>query len=90
MAETDHIERIYTIPLRKTKDVPSTQRAPRAIKEIRDFLARHLKANIEDIWFERELNEHIWARGIKNPPGKIRVKAIKWEDGLVEVSIHEG
>jgi len=90
MAESDHIEKIFTIPLRKAKDSPKTKRAPRAIKEIRIYLAKHLDADIENIWLEKELNELIWARGITHSPSKIRVRAVKWEDGLVEVAVHEG
>ena len=66
---------------------PRTKRAARAIKEIRDNIARHMKADVEKIWIDKSLNEKIWERGIQNPPRKITVKAVKFEDGLVEVSL---
>jgi len=82
-------ERILNIPLRATKAAPRTKRAKRAVSEIREHVMRHLKADEEDVWIDGALNERIWNRGIQNPPSKIRVKAIKFEDGLVEVSLAE-
>jgi len=83
----DEEERILNIPLRKTKSVPRTKRAKRAIAEIREYVVRHLKTDEEKVWIDGRLNERIWSRGIQNPPSKIRVKTIKFEDGLVEVSL---
>lgn len=82
-------ERILNIPLRKTKGVPRTKRAKRAIAEIREYVVRHLKAEEDDVWIDGKLNEKIWEKGIQKPPSSIRVKAIKFEDGLVEVSLAE-
>ena len=84
---SEEVERIITIPMRATKMAPRTKRAARAIKEIRDNSARHMKADVEKIWIDKSLNEKIWERGIQNPPRKITVKAVKFEDGLVEVSL---
>ena len=36
-------ERIYTVPLRKTKRAPRTKRAPTAIREIKEFVTKHMK-----------------------------------------------
>jgi len=82
-------ELILNIPLKKTKLVPRSKKAKRAISEIREYVVRHLKAEEEDIWIDNRLNERIWSRGIQKPPSMIRVKAIKFEDGLVEVSLVE-
>ena len=87
MAEEE--ERIMNVPLRITRTVPRTQRASRAIKAIREHVVRHMKAKTEDVWIDPKINEKVWARGIRNPPKKIRVKAIKFEDELVEVSLSE-
>ena len=84
---SEEVERIITIPMRATKMAPRTKRAARAIKEIRDNIARHMKADVEKIWIDKSLNEKIWERGIQNPPRTITVKAVKFEDGLVEVSL---
>ncbi len=80
-------ESVYNIPLIKTKMVPTTGRSNRAVKEIRAYVARHMKADEKDIWIDPKVNETIWARGRTAPPGKMRVKAVRFEDGLVEVSL---
>lgn len=85
----DENERIITIPLRATKMAPRTRRAKRAVKEIRDNIARHMKVDADKVWIDTGLNEKIWERGIQNPPNRITVKAVKFEDGLVEVSLSE-
>lgn len=71
-------ERLYTIPLIKAKSVPRTKRAPRAIKEIRAFLMRHMK--VENVKIDSSINELIWGRGRAKIPSKVRVKAVKTED----------
>jgi len=95
----EEIERVYTIPLTVTKQVPRTKRAPRAIKEIKEFVKKHMaeeapdedkeKEKKKDVWIDYRLNELIWSRGIESPPSKVRVKAIRFEDGLIEVSLPE-
>ena len=85
--EGEEEERIIIVPLRKLQYVPRTQRAPRAVKMVKEHIARHMKADLEDVWLYWDLNEAIWARGREKPPNKIKVKAIKFEDGLVEVSL---
>jgi large subunit ribosomal protein L31e len=95
----DELERVYTIPLTVTRVVPRTKRAPRAIKEIREYIQSHMgekfkgdgesKETPKEVWVDYKLNERIWCRGIENPPRKIRVKAIRFEDGLIEVSLPE-
>ena len=84
---SDEIERTITIPLRATKMAPRTRRALRAVKEIRENVARHMKADADKIWIDQALNEKIWERGIQKPPKRITVKAVKYDDGLVEVSL---
>ena len=95
----EELERIYTIPLTVTKQVPRTKRAPRAIKEIKEFVRKHMMektsvksdddAVVKDVWVDYRLNELIWSRGIESPPSKVRVKVIRFEDGLIEVSLPE-
>lgn len=87
MAEEE--EQIFTIPLRVTKSVPRTKRSPRAIKAIKDYVKKHMRVDEDDVWIDPEVNEAIWKRGIQKPPKKIRVKALKLEEGEVEVSLPE-
>ncbi|MBU1157899.1 MAG: 60S ribosomal protein L31 [Candidatus Thermoplasmatota archaeon] len=92
----EEVERVFTIPLPMTRNVPKTKRAPRAIKEIKEYVLRHLAdrapsdeadAPKKDVWIDYRLNEFLWSKGIENPPSKVRVKAIRFEDGLIEVSL---
>ena len=81
MADT---ERIYTIPLKDTMRVPRYRRSNRAIKEVRSYLAKHMKTSEEDVKIDQSLNEIIWSKGDSKPPLKVRVRAVKFEDGGVE------
>ncbi|HEX2021717.1 MAG TPA: 50S ribosomal protein L31e [Candidatus Thermoplasmatota archaeon] len=84
------LERVYTIPLRDAyMKAPRPKRANRAVKEIKIFLARHMKSEEAKVWIDNPVNEAIWARGIQKPPRRIRVKAIRFDDGVVEVSLPE-
>lgn len=84
------LERIYTIPLRAAYlKAPRPKRANRAVKEVKIFLARHMKSEMEKVWLDNPVNEAIWARGIQKPPRRIRIKAIRFDDGVVEVSLPE-
>ena len=56
------MERVYTIPLRNAKKVKRTIRAPRAIREVQNFLFKHMKA--EEVKLDESINHEIWARGI--------------------------
>jgi large subunit ribosomal protein L31e len=80
------LEREYVIPLRrKISTVPRYRRAKKAIRVIREFLAKHMKVenrDISKIKIDKYLNQEIWFRGIKKPAAKIKVKAVK-KDGIV-------
>lgn len=86
MAEKEITEIEYTIPLRALQRCPRTKRAPKAIKLIKEYVARHRKTEMEHIWIDKEVNELIWARGIQKPPNKVTLK-IAWidDEDLVEV-----
>lgn len=84
--KTERIEREYTIPLReKCRSVARYKKTPKAVKSVKEFLAKHMKVADRDtrnVRIDRLLNEALWNRGIKNPLHKVKVKAIK-EDGIV-------
>ena len=81
------MERVYIIPLRKVKNVPRTIRSPRAVGYVKEFIERHMKT--DDVIIDSSVNEKIWERGIQKIPPKIKVKAVKDEDGTVEVTLAE-
>ncbi len=80
----DDSERVYTIPLGKVLLSPDNRRAMRAINMIREFARRHMK--VQEIKIDQSLSHEIWARGIKSPPRKVRVRMSKTEEGHVLVS----
>lgn len=81
------IERIYTVPLRRAWIAQKYRRAEKAIFVLKQFTERHMKPT--DIIIDPSVNEAIWARGIKNPPRKIRVKMTKDNEGTVLVELAE-
>ncbi len=82
---TQELERIYTIPLRDVKSSPRNHQADRAIRHIKKYLRKHMKS--EDVWIDASVNEKIWARGMYTVPSRIRVRARKFDDGVIEVSL---
>lgn len=88
----NRVEREYVIPLRKEiNKVPRYRKTNKAVKSVKEFLARHMKVRDRDlnkIKLDKYLNEYLWARGVKNPPTKVKVKAIK-EGEIVKVELVE-
>jgi len=75
------LEREYIIPLReKSRVVSRYKKTPKAIKTIKEFVARHMKVENRDlnkVKIDKHLNEFMWARGIKKHPHKIKVKVAR-------------
>jgi len=81
-------ERIYSIRLRqKMKKYPKWLRAKKAVKYVRNFLSRHMKVEPENVKIDKSVNEKIWERGSQKPPARIRIRAVKFDDGIVEVEL---
>src|SRR3989344_1778138 len=78
---SEKIEREYVIPLRvEWRKVPRYKRANKAVRAIREFLVQHMKVydrDLKKIKIDRYLNEAVWFRGIKKPPAKIKVLAVR-------------
>ena len=86
MAETKEM----VVPLRAAGAVPRTQRAARAMKEIRKHVSRHMKMEEdEELWIDEAVNHAIWARGIQKPPRKIRLVVTREEGFPIEVKLVE-
>ncbi len=87
------LEREYIINLRREiSKAPRYRKAKKAISAIRKFLVRHMRVQDRDVKLvkiERWLNEEIWRRGIRNPPTKVKIKAMKYLDGNVRVELAE-
>ncbi len=84
-------EQEYVIPLRgKFRHTVRYKKTPKAVKTIREFIARHMKVydgDMNKIKIDKNVNEYLWARGIKNPPHKVKVIAKKNSDGIVSVEL---
>jgi large subunit ribosomal protein L31e len=69
----DVVSREYTIHLHKHLHKKSfKKRAPTAVKAIKKFAHKHMGTS--DVRIDPALNKHIWARGIKNVPHRMRVR----------------
>ncbi len=94
-AKTDEpkqlLEREYIVPLRKGwLKVPKYKRANKAVKTLKEFIARHMKiydSDLRKVKIDIILNNELRFRGMKKPPAKIKVKAIKFDDGIVRVEL---
>ncbi len=90
--KTDKLEREYIIPLRrKWKRTSRYKRTNRAVKAVKEFLVQHMKIRDKDlkkIKIDKYLNEMLWFRGIRKPPIKVRIKAIK-EGDIVRAELAE-
>ena len=72
------MERTYTIPLREVYEAPRPRRANKAVKAIKEYVAKHMKA--KEVKLDKSINEAIWERSREKPPRKIKVKVVKEED----------
>ncbi len=80
------LERVYVIPLRReTLKVPFEAKANKAMKTIRQFIAKHMKS--ENVMVGKYLNLYVWKHGMKNPPHHVKVNAAKDDKGKVFVEI---
>jgi len=78
------LKRSYNVPLRREfLKVPKHKRAKKAVKALKQFLARHMKSDMTMIRIGPHLNEIIWKNGMRNPPHHVKINTEKNEDGLV-------
>jgi len=65
--------REYTVNLHKRiHGIQFKQRAPRALREIMKFAEKTM--GTKDVRVDTKLNKHIWSRGIRNVPRRVRVR----------------
>ena len=80
----ENTARIYTVNLSKAWDTPKYRRTDRVINIIKEFTQRHMQT--DKVKIDQDLNRHIWSRGKKNPPRRIRLRMVKEDDDTVVVS----
>ena len=81
-------DRIYTINLGKVLLSPDNQRAKRAINMIKEFTRHHMKT--QDVKIDDDVAHHVWSRGMRSPPRKIKVRMTKPKGGFILVSRYDG
>ena len=81
-------ERVYNVPLRKEfQKAPKYRRAAKAMIALREFIAKHMKADIDNVKIGEYANLAIWKRGMQYPPHHIKMKTVKADDGKVTAEL---
>ncbi|MEK6855883.1 MAG: 50S ribosomal protein L31e [Nanoarchaeota archaeon] len=84
--------REYTIPLRRFWFGARTyERTSRAVKAIKQFIAKHMKVedrDLDKVKLDVYLNNEVWYKGRATPPSKVKVRAVK-EGDIVKVTFLE-
>ncbi len=84
-AKTEPLSRTYVVPLRRAFEAPKYRRTKVAVRVIRDFAKRHMKA--KEVKLEKNLNELLWSRGIGNPPRRLSLLMDRDEEGVVSIKL---
>lgn len=79
------LTRVHVVPLRRAFEAPKYRRTKVAIRLIREFTSRHMKA--KEVKIDEDVNTALWSRGIGNPPRRIKLEMERDEDGLVSVRL---
>jgi len=77
------LKRLYIVPLVKAWAAPRKKRVPRAVRLLKEFAKRHMKA--EEVWISNAVNEILWRRGIEKPPRRVKVWMLKDKDDVVYI-----
>ena len=76
------------VPLRNAWNINRFKRAPRAMQIIKNEVVKHLKVTEEEeVWIDPAVNEAIWARGIENPPRKIRLQVTRHDEPDIPIEV---
>jgi large subunit ribosomal protein L31e len=92
MSASDFEERVMTIPLRNVQAGSQTDAADRAMKLVREHLAKHFSVPEAAVRLDPSINESIWSQSRSNIASKIRVRAARFEEegeGVVEAEVAE-
>jgi len=81
----EELTRTYVVPLGVVYEAPPYRRAKKAVAVLKEFATRHMKAR--QVSIDVEVNELIWARGIRHPPRRLTLEMERDEDGAVRVRL---
>ncbi|MBU0591242.1 50S ribosomal protein L31e [Candidatus Micrarchaeota archaeon] len=77
------LERIYTVPLGDVyTKVARNKRTPRAVKMLRAFVSKHMKADGQRVIVSETVNKFLWEHSIQRPPRRIKVRVIKGNETI--------
>jgi len=82
-----NLERIYIIPLGHLYSEPGVKRGKKAMRDIRKFTARHMKADASNVRIGTALNRRILRDGIGTPPRRVKVRIVKDDAGIARVDL---
>ncbi|KAJ1448690.1 ribosomal protein L31e-domain-containing protein [Pelagophyceae sp. CCMP2097] len=69
----DLVTRDYTVNLHKRlHGITFKKKAPRAIRELKKFAQSVMQTT--DVRVDAKLNKFIWSQGVRNVPGRVRVR----------------
>jgi large subunit ribosomal protein L31e len=80
MSSGEFEERVVTVPLRDALAGSRTDRADRAMKLVREHLAKHFSVPEEAVRLDPSINEAVWGQGREDPPSKLRVRAARFDE----------
>lgn len=72
---------LYTVNLSNTRNTARHNRAAKAMRILRDFVAQH--HNTEDVRISATVNNYVWRRGAENPPSSIDIQVVDRDDHVV-------
>ncbi|MDG7007691.1 MAG: 60S ribosomal protein L31 [Nitrososphaerota archaeon] len=81
----EELTRTYVVPLGVVYEAPPYRRAKKAVAVLKAFATRHMKAR--QVSIDVNVNELIWARGMKHPPRRLTLEMERDEDGVVTVRL---
>jgi len=73
-------ERVFNVSLTNAHRKARSNCASYAVLELKGFIARHMKSDVDSVKLSNALNSHIWSRGIEKPPRNVKVRAVKEEE----------
>jgi len=81
------VERTYVVPLRKAwLKTPRWRRSKKAVAALRAYILKHTKS--KEVKIGKWLNEEVWKKRGKNPPGKVLVK-VEFDKDVANVELAE-
>ena len=69
---------VYIVPLKRIYWGRRTNRADRAVRFIRRFVARHTKA--DRVLIMNEVNNYVWSRSREKPPRRVKILVTVYEE----------